>query len=289
LYDIGIDVGSIHTKVLILKDGRDVMARAVLPTSMEPGKLAAGMLDTIYAENNILKEGIKYIVATGQGRKAIGFADLARTEISAFAKGAYHLYPEVAVAIDAGGHGIRVMKMGEMGIISDFRTNIKCSSCTGCFIDAMAVALEVGIENVGELSLESINPETISTTCTIFAESEVVSLVAKGKDKKDILAGMNAMVAKKIGALINASRTKGPVFLGGGVALNSDVVARLKERLGRDVFVPEHPQFVGALGAALFAPREGEEDGDYEDYEEEEEESGKRSFFQRLRFRGGGK
>jgi predicted CoA-substrate-specific enzyme activase len=268
-YDLGIDVGSISTKVVLLRDGRDVVGRKVEPTSMEPDKLANTIVGALLKERGLDIGEIKYVVATGQGRKSIRFADMARTEITAFAKGAYFLLPEAEVAVDAGGQGTRVMKMGEMGIISDFRTNVKCSSCTGCFLDTMAMALDVGIGDVGELSQKAGNPESINTTCTVFAESEVVSLVAKGKSKEDILAGLNDMVAKKIGRLINATRSRGPVFVGGGVGLNTDVITKLRDRLDRKIFVPQHPQFVGALGAALMAPRPSEEDDD-EDYEDDE-------------------
>jgi predicted CoA-substrate-specific enzyme activase len=286
-YELGIDVGAIHTKILLLREGKDVVGMKVLPTTMEPDKLVEGMLSSLLKEHSLTKNQIVHIVATGQGRKAIKFADLARTEITAFARGAYFLYPKAEVAVDVGGQGIRVMKMGEMGIISDFRTNVKCSSCTGCFLDTMAMAMNVDIDKIGELSLDSLNPESISTVCTVFAESEVVSLVAKGKKKEDILAGLNAMVAKKVGVLINATRSRGPVFLGGGVGLNVDVIKRLKERLERDIFVPKHPQFVGALGAALLAPKSMDhEDEDYEE-DEDEEVGEKKSFFKRLRSKGG--
>ncbi len=270
-YDLGIDVGSISTKIILLRDGKDMVGRKVEPTSMEPDKLANTMATALLKENGLEIGDINFVVATGQGRKSIRFADMARTEITAFAKGAYFLRPEAEVAVDAGGQGTRVMKMGEMGIISDFRTNVKCSSCTGCFLDTMAMALDVGIEDVGELSKKAANPEAINTTCTVFAESEVVSLVAKGKSKEDILAGLNDMVAKKIGRLINATRSRGSVFVGGGVGLNTDVIEKLTERLDRKIYVPEHPQFMGALGAALMAPRPSEDD-DFEDYEEEEPE-----------------
>ena len=152
----------------------------------------------------------------------------------------------------------------------------------------MATALNVNIENIGELSLSSKHPETISTTCTIFAESEVVSLVAKGKNKEDIIAGLNGMVAKKIGRLINAIRSRGPVFVGGGVGLNAGMIRDLEIKIGRDVFVPKDAQFVGALGAALLAPRPmDDEDYEYEYYEDEQGSGGKRSLLQRIRFWGG--
>ncbi|MGA1821850.1 MAG: acyl-CoA dehydratase activase [Thermoplasmatota archaeon] len=254
-YDVGIDVGAISTKVLVLKEGSEIVGTRKELTSMEPGKLAEGILHQLLRDLGIDRKDIQYIISTGQGRKAVKFADMARTEITAFSKGAYHLNPESEVVVDIGGQGIRVMKMGEMGIVSDFRTNDKCSSGTGCFLDAMAVALEVGIENVGELSLKSGNPQTVSTTCTVFAESEVVSLVAKGNRKEDILAGLNKMVARKIGAIANAVGSHGPIFVAGGVAGNEGVVKELGAVLQREMIVPENPQYIGALGAAYISPR----------------------------------
>jgi len=281
-YELGIDVGAIATKVLLLKDGYEVIGRKASPTTMEPGKLAKAMVNSLLKEHKLTQEEIRDIVATGQGRRAISFADMARTEITAFAKGAYFLCPEASVAVDIGGQGIRVMKMGEMGIISDFRTGTKCSSGTGCFLDTMAVAMAVGIDNVGELSLAAAHPETISTTCTIFAESEVVSLMAKGKSKEDILAGLNEMVAKKITSLINATRSHGPVFLGGGVGLNVGVVETLKKRLDRELFLPDHPQFVCALGAALLAPKPDDDDDELDDLAEDEGPEAAPSLLERL-------
>jgi len=282
-FELGIDVGAISTKLLLLKNGTEVLGRLARPTTMEPGGLAAEMRDELLASLSLTKADVAHTVATGQGRRAISFADMARTEITAFARAVHFLYPESSVAVDIGGQGIRVMKMGEMGIISDFRTGSKCSSGTGCFLDTMALALEVEMKDMGELSLSSCHPESISTTCTVFAESEVVSLVAKGKSKEDILAGLNGMVAKKVGALINATRSHGPVFLGGGVTLNTGVVEALKQRLDREVLVAEQPQFVGALGAALLAPKPGDEEEADVDWWEDETKTAKSSLLQRLR------
>jgi len=293
-YELGIDVGAISIKVILLENGKNVVGSVIRPTYMEPNKLVEGMVTFLLEENSLSRDRISHSVATGQGRKSIWLADMARTEITAFAKGAYFLYPDVRIAVDIGGQGVRVMKIGEMGIVTDFRTNDKCSSGTGCFMDTMAVALEIGIDKMGELSLDSLRPETISTTCTVFAESEVVSLVAKGKNKEDIVAGLNSMVAKKIAALINATRSHGPVFLGGGVARNQGITGKLKEEIGREVFVPQQPQLVGALGAALLAPKpENEDDGELKksrgnemDGEDDDEVAPGSSIFKKLRFRG---
>jgi predicted CoA-substrate-specific enzyme activase len=253
-YDLGIDVGAIACKLLLMKDGK-VAGTNIANTSMEPGKLAKKLMDELLTNMKLKRKDIGYIIATGQGRRSVEFADMARTEITTFAKGAYSIDPEIEVVVDIGGHGIRVMKMGEMGIISDFRTNDKCSTGTGCFMDTMAHALEVEIEDAGERSLHSKLAEHVNATCTVFAESEVVSLIAKGKVTDDILAGLHQMVSRKIVALVNSTQCKGKVLVCGGVARNVGVVEELKKTMNREMIVPDMPHMMGALGAALVAPR----------------------------------
>lgn len=253
-YDLGIDVGAISIKLLLLRDTTPA-ANKVVNTSMEPGKLSELSMKELLKEEGLERKDIGYVVATGQGRRSLEFADLARTDITTFARGAHFLDPDVDVVVDIGGHGIRVMRMGEMGIISDFRTNDKCSSGTGCFMDTMAHALEVDIDDVGERSLHSKLAEHVNASCTIFAESEVVSLIAKGKRTDDILAGLHQMVARRIVALVNSTQSKGKVMVCGGVARNEGVVRELGKTMNREMVVPEMPHMVGALGAALMAPR----------------------------------
>jgi len=246
----GIDVGALFTKVLLLRNGKDVVGTDARPTTMEPEKLAREMVDGLVLRLGLGKNDLSRIIATGQGRRSIGFARGARTEITAFARGAHLLRPDVQVVVDIGGQGIRAMRLGEMGIVADFRTNDKCSTGTGCFLDTMATALEVDMENAGELSMGSKTPETVSCTCTVFAESEVVSLVAKGRDKQDILAGLNVMVSKKVRAMINSMGSHGVVMVAGGVAQNPGVIKSIRELVDREIVVPENPRFLGALGAA---------------------------------------
>jgi len=253
-YDLGIDVGAISIKLLLLRDTTPA-ANKVVNTSMEPGKLSELSMKELLKEEGLERKDIGYVVATGQGRRSLEFADLARTDITTFARGAHFLDPDVDVVVDIGGHGIRVMRMGEMGIISDFRTNDKCSIGTGCFMDTMAHALEVDIDDVGERSLHSKLAEHVNASCTIFAESEVVSLIAKGKRTDDILAGLHQMVARRIVALVNSTQSKGKVMVCGGVARNEGVVRELGKTMNREMVVPEMPHMVGALGAALMAPR----------------------------------
>ena len=279
-YDVGIDVGAISTKVAVVDKERKLIAHGVLHTTMEPGKLSRSLLDDVLSNAGIGNDEVQYIVATGQGRRSVDFANMARTEITAFSKGAYYLHPGSIILVDVGGQGIRAMRRGEMGIIEDFRTNDKCSSGTGSFLDAMATALEVDIKDAGSLAVRSCGGEEVCATCTVFAESEVVSMIAKGKKKEDILAGLDKMVARKVNGLINSMRSKGPVFIGGGVGENIGVVEELKAVANREVFIPEHPQLTGAMGAAFMAPREhvGEEE-----VRREEVVVKKRSFFDLFR------
>jgi len=253
-YDIGIDVGAIDTKALLLRDGSIVTGRRVGPTTMEPEKVARGMMEDLLRSEGIDREAVSHMVATGQGRRTLTFSDLARTEITAFARGAHSLRPDAELVIDIGGHGVRVMRLGEGGIVSDFKTNDKCSSGTGCFMDAMAVALNVSVEEAGNRSLKASSVECISSNCTVFAESEVVSMIARGKTTEEILAGINRMVARRIAALVNATGGRGMVLVCGGVAQNKGLIKELKDVMDRQMFVPEEPTYVGALGAALLAP-----------------------------------
>ncbi len=283
-YDVGIDVGAISTKVAVVDKERKLVAHGVRLTTMEPGKLSRSLLDDVLSNAGIRNEEVQYIVATGQGRRSVDIANLARTEITAFSKGAYYLHPESIILVDIGGQGIRAMKRGEMGIIEDFRTNDKCSSGTGSFLDAMATALEVDIKDAGSLAVRSCGGEEVCATCTVFAESEVVSMIAKGKKKEDILAGLDKMVARKVNGLINSMRSKGPVFVGGGVGENIGVIEELKAVANREVFIPEHPQLIGAMGAAFMAPREHEGE---EEARRDEVVVKKRSFFDLFRKVGG--
>lgn len=253
-YDIGIDAGAISTKLLMLDSSNDIAASREASTTMEPGRLAARMLEEMLSDTGVGRGRISHIIATGQGRRSVEIADMARTDITTFAKGAHFLDPDVEIVVDIGGHGIRVMRMGDMGIISDFRTNDKCSTGTGCFMDTMAAALEVEIENVGERSLHSKLAEHVNASCTVFAESEVVSLIAKGKMTEDILAGLHQMVARKIVALVNSTQSKGKVMICGGVARNEGVINEIRSSINREMLVPKSPHMIGALGAALSSP-----------------------------------
>ena len=255
-YDLGIDVGAISTKLLMMKEGK-VEGTTLSNTSMEPGKLAEKLREELLSSMGLKNKDIGYTVATGQGRRSVEFADMARTDITTFARGAHSLDPDVDIVVDIGGHGIRVMKMGEMGIISDFRTNDKCSTGTGCFMDTMAMALEVQIEDAGERSLHSKLAEHVNATCTVFAESEVISLVARGVPREAVARGIHEAVVRRSAAMLGRIRTEGDVVFAGGVALNPCMRELLRAETGRELRTPGNPQIVGALGCALLAETSG--------------------------------
>ncbi|MBM4249900.1 MAG: 2-hydroxyglutaryl-CoA dehydratase [Euryarchaeota archaeon] len=248
----GVDVGAISTKAVVMEGGR-VLASGIRPTGLDAAGAALAALEDCCRAAGIQRPRVSPVVVTGNGRKAVPFAQKDVTEIMAFAKGARHLLPAARTAIDLGGQGIRVVVMDERGVLQKFLTNDKCSTGTGCFLDVMAVALQARVEDLGDLALASREHHNISNTCTVFAESEVVSLVARGKTKEDIIAGLLDAMAAKVRTLVNQLGLRREVFFGGGVALNRGAVKALEAALGTPLHVPEEPQTVGALGAALIA------------------------------------
>jgi predicted CoA-substrate-specific enzyme activase len=248
----GLDVGAISTKALLFANGQ-VLATDVQPTGLDAAGASSLALENCCRTAGIPRPQVSPVFVTGNGRKAVPFAQKDVTEIMAFAKGARHLLPAARMAIDLGGQGIRVTLMDERGIVQKFLTNDKCSTGTGCFLDVMAGALQARVEDLGSLALSSKEHHNISNTCTVFAESEVVSLVARGKTKEDIIAGLLDAMAAKVKTMVNQLGVKREVFFGGGVALNAGAVKALETALGVPLHVPKDPQTVGALGAALMA------------------------------------
>jgi predicted CoA-substrate-specific enzyme activase len=192
-------------------------------------------------------------VATGYGRVAVAFADRQVTEISCYARGIHHLYPQVQTVIDIGGQDSKVVAVGPGGRPLDFAMNDKCAAGTGRFLEVMARALQLDLAEIGPNALRARRAADISSTCTVFAESEVISLVARGVDREEILAGICQAIARRVGAMARRVGVVPPVAIAGGVAKNVGVVNALEQFLGEELLVPPEPQIVGALGAALLA------------------------------------
>jgi predicted CoA-substrate-specific enzyme activase len=192
-------------------------------------------------------------VATGYGRIAIDYADSQVTEITCYARGINQLHPEVRTIIDIGGQDSKAISVDKEGRVVDFLMNDKCAAGTGRFLEVMAKALELEIGDLGDISLRATEMQQVSSTCTVFAESEVVTLVAEGVNREDIVAGLHAAIAKRIVSMVKRVGLSPPVGMAGGVAKNAGVVKAIEEEIGEPLVVPREPQIVGALGAAIVA------------------------------------
>ncbi|MCL5103493.1 MAG: acyl-CoA dehydratase activase [Armatimonadetes bacterium] len=248
----GIDIGSLSTDAVILR-GDNILSYAIVPTLSSSEIAAVSAYDSALELAGLDRGEISNIVATGYGRGSIEFADRAVTEITCHAVGARRLFPEGATVIDIGGQDSKVIRLAQDGRVEDFAMNDKCAAGTGRFLEVMARSLDTDLTSLGELSGLATQDLRISSTCTVFAESEVVALVAKGIPKEDIIRGLHRSIAERIYGMVARLRAGGPFVMSGGVAKNSGVVAAIEERLDSPIFVPEEPQVVGALGAALIA------------------------------------
>lgn len=249
---VGIDVGSITTKAAVVKDGK-LLADAVMSTGYNAQDAGEKIFEKTIAELDIDAEAVDRIVATGYGRKSVAFADKAITEITCHAAGAHYLNPAVRSIIDIGGQDSKAIVADENGGVRDFAMNDKCAAGTGRFLEVMARALEVDINDFGEVSLKADTPAKISSLCTVFAESEVISLIAKGERRENIIAGIHASIAARVAAMAARIGLAAPVMMTGGVAKNKGVVAALEEKLGHPIEVSPKTQVTGAIGAALIA------------------------------------
>ena len=251
---VGIDIGSITAKAAIL-DERQLKGTSLQGTGYDAKTAAAAAFQSVLDIAGYDKEQVGFIIATGYGRKSVSFADRAVTEISCHAAGANFINPDVRSVIDIGGQDSKAMVISPEGKVLDFAMNDKCAAGTGRFLEVMARALEVDLEMLGEISLTSNSPATISSLCTVFAESEVISLIAKGEKRENIVAGIHASIGARVVAMAGRLGLKSPLMMTGGVAKNTGLVKMLEKKIGMPVEISEHAQVLGAIGAALIAQR----------------------------------
>lgn len=252
IYTMGIDVGSTASKCVILKDGTEIAAKSLI----DVGAGTSGpqrAIDSVLEEAGMTKEQMDYILATGYGRNSLmEIAEKQMSELSCHAQGAAFLFPNVHTVIDIGGQDVKVLHI-ENGVMTNFQMNDKCAAGTGRFLDVMARVLEVKVEELGKLSAMSQKTVGISSTCTVFAESEVISQLAMGTDKCDIINGIHRSVAHRVTGLAHRIGVVPDVVMTGGVAQNSGVVKALEDELGCPIKISPLTQYNGALGAALLA------------------------------------
>ena len=254
LITAGIDIGSLSTDAVILEDGR-VVSYCVVPTLASSEHAASSAYKVAMQDAGLCECDISNVVATGYGRTSTPIANKAITEITCHAIGARFLFPQANSVIDIGGQDSKIIRLSPDGRVEDFSMNDKCAAGTGRFLEVMARSLDSELDALGKLSKLSTQDIRISSTCTVFAESEVVALVAKGASKADIVHGLHRSVAERIYGMVVRLRAVPPYVMTGGVAKNSGVVAAIEERLQSAILLPEEPQIVGALGAAIIAAK----------------------------------
>ncbi len=250
----GIDIGSITAKAAFLADGR-ILGTKVTFTGYNSEQAGKTVFEDLLEELNMDVSSIHRVVSTGYGRNSVKFADKAITEIICHGTGAYYLSPHVRSVIDVGGQDSKVIVIGPDGNVRDFVMNDKCAAGTGRFLEVMARALKVDLDNFGAISLKADKSLKISSICTVFTESEVVSLISKGESRENIIAGIHESVASRVSSLANRVGVIGPIMMTGGVARNIGVVKALEKKLGMPIEVSKFAQVNGAIGAAVMAMR----------------------------------
>ncbi len=247
----GVDVGARTTKVVLTAAGGRMLASSILDTGSAPERAAAAALECALEGARLSPDQVVCKVATGYGRRLVADADRVVTEISCHGRGVRRLFPDARTVVDIGGQDAKVIRLAEDGSVEDFCMNDRCAAGTGRFLEAMAESLHVALGDLGTLSAHAKGPVQVSSTCVVFAESEVVGLISEGEAPEDVVAGLHAALAERIATMGRRIGISPPVVFAGGVALNQGMVEALRAELRIDILLPEEPQTTGALGAAL--------------------------------------
>ncbi len=260
---LGIDIGSTTTKLALLGDN-EILGQKVAATGVSCQETAQMCMDAILQETGIAREQILHVMATGYGRRLVSFADDVISEITANVKGTVWSCPElkgtVRTIINIGGQDSKVISLDEHGVTRNFAMNDKCAAGTGRFLETVTRILEINVKDLGQMSLASRLPIKINSTCAVFAESEIVSLVARKKDPGDIVAGAHFSIARRIARMVRRIGLEEQVVFDGGPALNEGLVRAFEDELAVDIYVPKWPQITTAVGAAILAREEWEKE-----------------------------
>lgn len=248
----GIDVGARTTKAVILEDGK-IAARGIILTGIDLNESAEQALNEALKAKGINSSNISAIVATGMGRKSVSFANDEVTEVSAAARGINFLFPTVKTVIEVGAEEARAVRCDGTGKVTDFALNEKCAAGAGSFVEAMARALEIKVEEIAQLSLTTEKSVPMNAQCVVFAESEVVSLVHSKIPKAEIARSVHEAMASRISSMTRTVGIEKDVALIGGIARNPGLVKCLENDLKVQIMLPEEPEYVSALGAAISA------------------------------------
>lgn len=250
----GCDVGSLTSKAVIMK-GRKIVGTSIIKSKPQPAISAETAMDNALRDAGLSMADIDYCIGTGYGQEQIPFVKEVKSEISCHGKGALWLMPSVRTVIDIGGQDCKTMKIDSEGHVVRFTTNDKCASGTGRFLEVMAKVLGIEIESLGMMSAKARSPITLASTCTVWAQADVIQYIHSGIPLDDIGAGINTAMAQRVAIMVNAIKPEGDLLMTGGVAKNTGVVSTLEKLLGRKIRKTRKadPQMAGAIGAALFS------------------------------------
>ena len=252
-YVLGIDFGSTTGKAVILDEEGAVVASCVSQKGAVSDEGVKVALANALEEADLTLADIKRCVATGYGRRMLDIADRTITEITCHARGAVALVPEARLVIDIGGQDSKVIAVDENGLVAQFAMNDRCAAGTGKFLEVLARAVNIDIEDMGAIALGATDTVKITSMCATFAETEVIALLAEGCAKPVVVDGVHAAVAKRIVGLVSRVGQRDPIVMTGGVARNIAAIKHIEQALNTKIVIPSHPQVAGALGAALFA------------------------------------
>jgi predicted CoA-substrate-specific enzyme activase len=253
IFGAGVDVGSTQTKAVIVDETHRIVARALIATGANVSRAGENAFLRACEVAGLSREAVGYVVGTGYGRYKVTFGDAQITEITCHARGAHSLFPGTRTVIDMGGQDTKAIKVGPDGSVLDFAMNDKCAAGTGRFLSAAADVTGLALDEIGPRALQARNPVRLTSVCTVFVESDIMSYLAQRKSVEDILGGVHKAIATRTMALVRRVGVEDEITFTGGVSRNVGMVRALEAVLGRPINVSEEGHFMGALGAALFA------------------------------------
>jgi predicted CoA-substrate-specific enzyme activase len=253
IYGAGVDVGSTQTKAVIVDGARAIVARVLIPTGANVSRAGERAFTEACRQAGLAREAVGGVIGTGYGRYKVTFGDAQITEITCHARGAHSLFPATRTVIDMGGQDTKAIKVGPDGSVLDFSMNDKCAAGTGRFLSAAADVTGVGLDDIGGLSLQARAPVRLTSVCTVFVESDIMSYLAQRKRIEDILGGVHKAIATRTMSLVRRVGVEPEITFTGGVSRNVGMVRALEEVLGQPINVSPDGHYMGALGAALFA------------------------------------
>ncbi len=259
-YAAGVDVGSTQTKAVILGSRKEIHSTALIPTGANVTRAAEKAFKAALDGGKLRREDIACVAGTGYGRYKVTFGDFQVTEITCHARGAHFLFPGTRTVIDMGGQDTKGIHVGQDGEVLDFVMNDKCAAGTGRFLAAAAEVMDLSLDDIGGIALKAKRPVKLTSVCTVFVESDIMSYLAQKKSIEDILAGVHQAIASRTMALIRRVGIEEEVSFSGGVAKNIGMVSALEGNLGKRMNVSPESHFMGALGASLFAVERAEAD-----------------------------